>query len=33
LELASRALGITLERLEGIIEWHEEYMRWHDGQP
>jgi len=33
LELASRALGITLERLEEIIKWHEEYMRWHDGQP
>jgi hypothetical protein len=33
LELASRALGITVERLDEIVRWHEEYMRWHDGQP
>jgi hypothetical protein len=33
LELASQALGITVERLHEIVRWHEEYMRWHDGQP
>ncbi len=31
LELAAQAMGITVERLETIIRWHEEYMRWHDG--
>jgi hypothetical protein len=31
LELAAQALGITVERLRGNIEWHEQYMRWHDG--
>ena len=31
LELAAQALGITVERLYSIIRWHEEYMRWHDG--
>jgi hypothetical protein len=30
-ELAAQALGITVERLNSIIRWHEEYMRWHDG--
>lgn len=33
LQLASQALGITLERLDEIVRWHEEYLRWHDGQP
>ena len=33
LELASQALGITVERLDEIVRWHEEYLRWHDGQP
>jgi hypothetical protein len=33
LELAAQALGITVERLDAIIRWHEEYMRWHDGGP
>ena len=33
LDLASRALGISLERLHEIVRWHEEYLRWHDGQP
>jgi hypothetical protein len=32
-ELASHALGITVERLDEIVRWHVEYMRWHDGQP
>jgi hypothetical protein len=31
LELAAQALGTTVERLRGNIEWHENYMRWHDG--
>jgi hypothetical protein len=31
LELAAKALGITVESLHTIIRWHEEYMRWHDG--
>lgn len=31
LELAAQALGVTVERLHSIIRWHEEYMRWHDG--
>jgi len=31
LELAAAALGTTVERLRGNIEWHENYMRWHDG--
>jgi hypothetical protein len=31
LALAAEALGITVERLRGNIEWHENYMRWHDG--
>lgn len=31
LELAAKALGTTVERLRGSIEWHENYMRWHDG--
>lgn len=31
LELAAKALGITVERVRNGIEWHEQYMRWHDG--
>jgi hypothetical protein len=31
-ELASQALGITVERLDEIVRWHKEYLRWHDGQ-
>lgn len=31
LELAAQALGITVAHLRGSIEWHENYMRWHDG--
>ena len=33
LDLASQALGITVERLDEIVRWQEEYLRWHDGQP
>ena len=33
LELAARSLGISVERLQDSIEWHENYMRWHDGDP
>ena len=31
LELAAQALGITVARLHECIAWHENYMRWHDG--
>ena len=31
LELAAKALGITVDSLDSIMRWHEEYMRWHDG--
>ncbi|TET55557.1 MAG: hypothetical protein E3J64_00035 [Anaerolineales bacterium] len=33
LDLAARALGMTVPRLRELIEWHENYMRWHDGDP
>ena len=33
LELTSRAMGITVQKLRSSIEWHENYMRWHDGDP
>ena len=33
LNLAAQALGITIEDLNTIIRWHEDYLRWHDGQP
>jgi hypothetical protein len=33
LELTARAMGITVEKLRSSIEWHENYMRWHDGDP
>lgn len=31
LELTARAMGITVQELRDSIEWHENYMRWHDG--
>jgi len=31
LELAAKALGITVDSLLQTIDWHENYMRWHDG--
>lgn len=31
LELAAASLGITVDDLVGKIRWHEEYMRFHDG--
>ena len=33
LELAAKVLGIAIENLRAKIEWHENYMRWHDGDP
>ncbi len=33
LALAGQSLGISPEKLRGAIEWHEQYMRWHDGDP
>ncbi|KAB8140020.1 hypothetical protein F8S13_25415 [Chloroflexia bacterium SDU3-3] len=30
-ELAAQALGISVDKLRQSIEWHENYMRWHDG--
>ena len=33
LDLAAQVLGITVDRLRGLITSHEEYMRWHDGDP
>ena len=33
LELAAKVLGITVEKLRANIEWNENYMRWHDGDP
>jgi hypothetical protein len=30
-ERAARALGITASKVDSSIEWHENYMRWHDG--
>ena len=32
-ELAAKVLGISVEKLRANIEWHENYMRWHDGDP
>lgn len=31
LDLAAAALGIPRAKLDRAIEWHEQYMRWHDG--
>jgi hypothetical protein len=33
LDLAAQVLGITVESLRSLIEWHEQYMQWHDGDP
>ena len=33
LNLAAQVLGVTAGRLRSLIEWHEQYMRWHDGDP
>lgn len=33
LELAAQAMGMTVDSLQSLIEWHENYMRWHDGDP
>jgi len=33
LDLASEAMGMTVDALQSLIEWHENYMRWHDGDP
>ncbi len=33
LELAAKALGMSIPDLCDLIEWHENYMRWHDGDP
>jgi len=33
LELAALALGIDSQALISAIQWHENYMRWHDGDP
>jgi len=33
LELAAGVLGITVNDLRSSIEWNEQYMRWHDGDP
>ena len=30
-ELAARALGIPVTKVDTNLEWHENYMRWHDG--
>jgi hypothetical protein len=31
LALAAPALGVSQDALVGLIRWHENYMRWHDG--
>ncbi len=31
LELAAMAMGMSAEKLVAAIHWHEQYMRWHDG--
>lgn len=31
LELAAGALGISVDKLNRAIEWHVQYIRWHDG--
>ncbi len=30
-ELGAKALGISVEKLQSAIEWHVNYMRFHDG--
>lgn len=32
-QLAARAMGITEQTVRELIAWHENYMRWHDGDP
>ena len=32
-ELSAQTLGITDSQLSSAIDWHENYMRWHDGDP
>ena len=32
-ELAAQALGVSAQKVSDSIEWHENYMRWHDGDP
>jgi hypothetical protein len=29
--LAAQVLGISPERMNALLDWHENYMRWHDG--
>ena len=31
LELTSKVLGLAVSEVVSRIEWHEQYMRWHDG--
>ncbi len=31
--LTALLLGTTVESVRGSLEWHEQYMRWHDGDP
>jgi hypothetical protein len=31
LGLTARALGLSIDNVISRIEWHEQYMRWHDG--
>ncbi len=33
LQLAAQNLGITVSQLRSRIDWHEQYMQWHDGDP
>ncbi|MBN1411487.1 MAG: hypothetical protein JW969_11635 [Spirochaetales bacterium] len=33
LKIAAHALNISTRKLISSIKWHEQYMRWHDGDP
>lgn len=33
LALTAMLLGTTVESVRGSLEWHEQYMRWHDADP
>jgi hypothetical protein len=33
LELAAKAMNISVEKLVSLLRWVEEYARWHDGDP
>jgi hypothetical protein len=33
LELAAKAMDISVERLVSLLSWVEQYTRWHDGDP